>query len=48
MNTSIQKLSVTTILDENSKIFTAFINDFPGVIVQGKSTDECKDKLKLL
>lgn len=43
---NITKLSVTAILDKDSKIITAFFNELPGLVVQGNNEDDVRMKLK--
>ena len=42
------KLTVTAVFDEPSKSFTAFFNELPGLLVQGNSFDDVKQKLRSL
>lgn len=46
MNKPTTKLSVTAILEKDSKIITAFFNELPGLVVQGVSESDVKTQLK--
>lgn len=46
MNKPTTKLSVTAILDNDSKIITAFFNELPGLVVQGVSEGDVRTQLK--
>jgi predicted RNase H-like HicB family nuclease len=48
MNKPSKKLTVTAIHDDSSNNITAFFDDYPGLLVQGKSIDDVKDKLSSL
>ncbi len=39
------KIKGTIIKNENSGIFTAFINQYPGIMAQGNSIEKVKQKL---
>jgi hypothetical protein len=48
MNKASKKLTVTAVLDTNSKTITAFFNELPGLVVQGKDVNDIKGKLRSL
>lgn len=48
MNKPTKKLTVTAILDDDSKIITAFFDQLPGLVVQGNSEDDVKMQLQSL
>lgn len=41
-------LSVTVVVDDDSKTITAFFNELPGLLVQGKDMEDIKTKLASL
>lgn len=41
-------LTVTAVIDDDSKTITAFFNELPGLLVQGKDMDDIKIRLRLL
>lgn len=43
-----KKLSVTAVVDGHTKLVTAFFNDLPAVVVQGKNMDDVRVKLTSL
>jgi hypothetical protein len=43
-----KKLSVTAVVDRNTKVITAFFNDIPAVVVQGNTMDDVRVKLTSL
>ena len=42
------KLTVTAVMDKDNNCITAFFNELPGLVVQGKTTDDIKNKLQSL
>lgn len=48
MRNPTKKMSVTAVLHEDTGQITAFLNDMPGLLVQGDSNDDVKAKLKSL
>lgn len=40
-----KKLTVTAIQDEDEGVVTAFFNELPGLVVQGKNRDDVSEKL---
>jgi predicted RNase H-like HicB family nuclease len=46
MNKATRKFTVTALLDSKSGIITAFFDDLPGLVVQGNSETDVKEKLK--
>lgn len=43
-----KKLSVTAVVDDQTNLVTAFFNDLPAVVVQGKDVDDVRTKLTSL
>lgn len=43
-----KKLSVTAVVDGNTKAITAFFNDIPAVVVQGNTMEDVRVKLTSL
>jgi hypothetical protein len=43
-----KKLSVTAVVDDKTSLVTAFFNDLPALIVQGKDIDDVRYKLTSL
>jgi hypothetical protein len=43
-----KKLSVTAVVDDKSSLVTAFFNDLPAIVVQGKDIDDVRQKLTSL
>ena len=43
-----KKLSVTAVVDDNTNLITAFFNDLPALVVQGRNDDDVRVKLTSL
>lgn len=43
-----KSLTATGLMDERTGFITAYINEFPGIVVQGKSEDDVNRKLDML
>jgi predicted RNase H-like HicB family nuclease len=47
MNNALHKYSVTAVMHSDG-IVTAYVNDLPGILVQGNSSDDVKSKIEIV